>query len=52
MVVREVGSGGKGHMYAYGLFMLMYSKNRYNIEKKKLSDGELGLNTESKLSHI
>ena len=50
-VVREVGSGGRGHMYAYGLFMLMYSKNHHNIEKEKLSDGELGLNTESNLSH-
>ena len=51
-VVREVGSGGRGHMYAYGLFMIMYSKTHHNIEKnKKLSDGELGLNTESKLSH-
>ena len=41
-VVREVGSGGRGHMYTYGLFMLMYSKNHHNIEKeknKKLSDG-------------
>lgn len=41
-VVREVGSGGRGHMDAYGLLMLMYSKNHHNIEKKKnkkLSDG-------------
>ena len=46
------GSGGRGHMYAYGLFMLMYSKNHRSIvRKKKLTDGELGLNTESKLSH-
>ena len=53
-VVREVGSGGRGHMYAYGLFMLMYSKNHHDIGKKKkkqLSDGELGLNTESKHFH-
>ena len=56
MVVREVreGSGGRGHMYTCGLFMLMYSKNHHDIGKKKkkqLSDGELGLNTESKHSH-
>ena len=51
-VAREGGSGGRGHMYAYGLFMLMYSKNHRSIvRKKKLTDGELGLNTESKLSH-
>ena len=43
-MVREVGSGGKGHMYAYGLFMLMYTKNHHNLVKKekKLTDGELG----------
>ena len=35
MVVREVGSGGRGRMYAYGLLMLMYSKNHQNIEKYK-----------------
>ena len=34
-VAREGGSGGRGHMYAYGLFMLMYSKNHQNIEKYK-----------------
>ena len=35
MVVREVGSGGRGHMDAYGLLMLMYSKKHHNIEKKQ-----------------
>ena len=51
-VAREMGSEGRRHMYAYGLFM-MYSKNHHNIvkKKKKLTDAELGLNTESKLSH-
>ena len=34
-VVREVGSGGRGHMYAYGIFMLMYSNNHHSIVKKK-----------------
>ena len=28
------GFGGRGHMYTYGLFMLMNSKNHCNIEKK------------------
>ena len=51
-VVREVGSGGRGHMYTCGLLVLMYSKNHHNIvKKKKLTDGDLGLNTQSKLSH-
>ena len=54
MVARELGSGGRGHMYTYGIFMLIYSENHHNTAKKlkkKLTDGELGLNTESKLSH-
>ena len=53
-VARETGSEGRRHMYAYGLFRI-YSKNHHNIvkkkKKKKLTDAELGLNTESKLSH-
>ena len=32
---REVGSEGRAHMHAYGLFMLMYSKYHHNIIKKK-----------------
>ena len=27
----EGGSGGKGSMYAYGRFMLMYDKSHHNI---------------------
>ena len=27
------GLGGRGHMYAYGHFMLMYGKNHHNIVK-------------------
>ena len=40
-VAREVGGGspGRGHMYAYGQFMLMYGKNYHNIEKQ-LSSSE------------
>ena len=38
-VGREVGSGGRGHMYAYGRFMLMYGKKKkkkkHKIFKKK-----------------
>ena len=33
------GSPGRGHMYAYGQFMLMYGKNYHNIEKQ-LSSSE------------
>ena len=28
---RERSSGGNGHMYAYGWFILMYGKNHHNI---------------------
>ena len=40
-VAREVGGGspGRGHMYAYGQFMVMYGKNYHNIEKQ-LSSSE------------
>ena len=31
------GSKGRGHMYTYGWFMLMYGRNRYNIIKQYLS---------------
>ena len=27
------GSEGRGHMYTYGQFILMYGKNHYNIVK-------------------
>ena len=27
------GSGGRGHMYDYGQFMLIYGKNHQNIVK-------------------
>ena len=29
----EGGSGGKGHKYTYGRFMLLYDKNHHNIVK-------------------
>ena len=32
-VGREVGSAGRGHMYACGKFVLMYGKNHHNIVK-------------------
>ena len=28
----EGGSRGKGHMYTYGWFMLMYGRNKYNVK--------------------
>ena len=28
------GSRGKGHVYIYGRFMLMYGRNQYNIVKQ------------------
>ena len=34
-VGREVGSGGRGHMYAYGRFMLMYGKKKSQYGKQK-----------------
>ena len=30
---REGGSRGKGHMYTYGSFMLMYGRNQHNTVK-------------------
>ena len=33
-VGREVGSERRGHMYAYGQFMLMESKNHHSTVKK------------------
>ena len=35
-VGREVGSERRGHMYAYGQFVLMQSKNHHNIVLKNL----------------
>ena len=32
-VGREVGSAGRGHISAYGQFMLRYAKNQHNIVK-------------------
>ena len=29
----EEGSGGRGHMYAYGQFKLMYGRDHHNILK-------------------
>ena len=34
-VGREVGSGAREHMYAYGQFMFLYSKTITKLKKKK-----------------
>ena len=36
VLMREVGGGirGRGHMYTYGQFMLLYGKNHHNIVKQ------------------
>ena len=31
------GSGGRGHIYSCGQFMLMYGKNHHNISKQRAS---------------
>ena len=35
---RGVGWGGKGHMYTYGWFMLMYGGSQHNIVKQLFSN--------------
>ena len=32
------GSKGRGHMYMYGSFMLMYGRNQYNMIKQLSSN--------------
>ena len=44
----EGGLGGRGHMYAYGWFMLMYGRNQHNTVRQ-LSSNNFFLNYQWKL---
>ena len=35
---REGDSGGRGHMYTYGRFMLLYGRGHHNIVKQLSSN--------------
>ena len=46
----EGGSRGRGHMFVYGWFMLMYGRNQHNIVKQ-LTSNEKKLTTTTKKTH-
>ena len=44
MVGGEAGSGGRGHMYTYSCFTLVYSRNQHTIVKQAASNLKLKKN--------